>query len=111
MNSLNQLVEEIVSESGIKKEKDKENLRKELYSHFWDESRELALQGYNEEKMTESVRTRFGNIESIGKQLFIVHFMKTITFEEKIIMLMLAATMVGLIAYLVLPGIVVSVIY
>lgn len=111
MNSLNQLVEEIVSESGIKKEKDKENLRKELYSHFWDESRELALQGYNEEKMTESVRTRFGNIESIGKQLFIVHFMKTITSEERLIILMVVGTMVVLVAYFLLPGIMISFFY
>jgi hypothetical protein len=108
MESLNQLVEEIISESGIKKEKDKENLRKELYSHFWDESRELALRGYNEEKTIATLQNKFGNIATISRELTLVYSMNKIMFVEVgiillIIVLLVVILFVGLPFTVILP--------
>jgi hypothetical protein len=86
MNPLEQMVEEIVSASLFKKEKDKQELRKELLSHFLEESRDLALQGYAEENITMAIQNNFGNIATVSRELHIVHTMsKTLLVEIGII--------------------------
>lgn len=71
-NNLQRLILETVEASRLPGKK-KEELRKELFAHFFDEQKELQMQGYSEEKFFVKIKESFGNTQIISKELHMVH--------------------------------------
>jgi hypothetical protein len=66
------LILETVEASRLPSKK-KEELRKELFAHFFDEQKELQLQGYSEEKIFVKIKESFGNTQIVSKELHMIH--------------------------------------
>ena len=52
---------------------EKEEIRRELQSHFYEEANDLRLQGWSDEKIKKHVLQRFGDAEQVGKQFWLLH--------------------------------------
>ncbi len=89
VQKIEKLIEEVVTYSklGVLQ---KNYLRKELHSHLYAEKKELELQGYNEERVIKTIEKNFGNIQTIGGELFFVHrISKTLVTELRILFLII----------------------
>ncbi len=71
-SNIEQFIEEIVEASKLSLVK-KNQLRKELYSDFFDKQRDLHLQGFDEQKSLAMIKQSFGNTQIISKELRAVH--------------------------------------
>lgn len=67
-----QLAEATASASHLSRA-EKEELTKELLSHFFEQEYEMNLQGNREEQNVKKIKASFGNPDEIGKQLHMVH--------------------------------------
>ncbi len=84
-DAVHKLIANILQDVKLSK-KEKEMIGRELYVHFCEEKKELELQGYNEERVIKTIEKNFGNIQTIGRELFFVHTMnKTVLVEIGII--------------------------
>ncbi|MEI6221130.1 MAG: hypothetical protein WCP97_00015 [bacterium] len=66
------LVEQVVKRAQSGNEEQADDLRREMLSHFFEEERELLLQGHSQKEVISMVTQRFGDIEEVGKQLYMV---------------------------------------
>ncbi len=82
MDYIEELIQEIVKKSEVRNKTQKE-LRTELLSHFLEQRRDLQIQGLSEEKIQAAIRTSFGDITFISKQISIVEKSKIL--KDKII--------------------------
>jgi hypothetical protein len=86
-DAVHKLISNILQDVKLSK-KEKEMIGRELYVHFCEEKRELELQGFNEERVIKTIEARFGNIQTIGGELFFVHrISKTLMNELSILFL------------------------
>jgi hypothetical protein len=70
---LQSFIQEIVNSTKLKGRIEHELLR-ELTSHILEEEKELQLQGYSEEKITSIIIERFGDWQTIARELYITHW-------------------------------------
>lgn len=75
--SLQEFVQGIVEASKLTG-KVKDGLLQELTSHILEEERELQLQGYNSQKIIEIIQNRWGDVNRVSQELFIIHTMPKI---------------------------------
>lgn len=70
MKKHNDIIHEVLTQSHLNK-KEKDNLRKELESHFFERENDLLIKGKNEEKCTPE--QSFGNTKKIASEITLVH--------------------------------------
>lgn len=70
MKKHNDIIHEVLNQSHLNK-KEKDNLRKELESHFFERENDLLIKGKNEEKCTPE--QSFGNTKKIASEITLVH--------------------------------------
>ncbi len=88
-DAVHKLIANILQDVKLSK-KEKEMIGRELYVHFCEEKKELELQGYNEERVIKTIEKKFGNIQTIGRELFFVHrISKTLVTELRILFLII----------------------
>lgn len=92
---LQQFVERIVTSTTLKG-KVRDEVYRELCAHVVEEEKELQLQGYAEERIFTTIQSRWGNIESMTKELSEVHATKYTRYIEIAIIVFMLLSMVYL---------------
>lgn len=90
---LQQFVEEIVISTKLKG-RVRDKVFRELCAHVMEEEKELQLQGFGEEKIFTTIQSRWGNIESMTKELSEVHATKYTRYVEIGIVIFMLLSMV-----------------
>ncbi len=86
-------VEEVIKNAGLQGE-ERENLRKELYSHFAQQEKDL---GPNQnDQITQQALQQFGDPKSVGRQLLAVHKISNATLVIGMLSVLLLLTITDL---------------
>ena len=84
--NLEQFVIDLVNTSKLNSQ-EKNLLSKELISHISEKERELEIQGLNEEKIEEKIKSLFGDPQRIANEITLAHQSPTLALSSEIILL------------------------
>ncbi len=84
--NLEQFISELVEACKLNSQ-EKNLFHKELASHLSEKKRELEIQGLNEEKIEEKIKSLFGDPKQIANEITLAHQPPTLALSSEIILL------------------------